>query len=101
MIVADIFLILIFTTLLVFGFLGFLAWQKVSTFLTWNTRYSGVEYEQAVRDMKTRKPSVPASRNAVKGRAVKPVEDLVDLGDMPFEQGFEAIAEIGQVNNGR
>lgn len=98
MILADIFLILIFVTMLIFGFLAFLAWQKIAVFLTWNTRYASSEYEQAVQSMKTRKPPLPASKTVVKGRTITPVEELVDLGDMPFEQGYDAIAAIGEKN---
>ncbi len=96
MIVADIFLILIFVTLLGFGFLGFLAWQKISVFLTWNTRYTSHEYEQAIKQPKNIKPTLDAIKTEKKGREVTPVPDLVDIADLDFETAFKAVAEVGE-----
>lgn len=100
MIVADIFLILIFVTLLVFGFLGFLAWQRVSVFLTWNTRYQEADYEQTITRPKNLHPTLPAKKTVQKGRAITPVADLVDLGDVDFETAFEAVSAVGEGNIG-
>lgn len=97
MIVADVFLILIFATLLVFGFLGFLAWQKISVFLTYNTRYSTNEYEQSMTRPKHLKPSLPPVRTVKDGRQITQVPDLIDLQDVEFETAFKAVEDIGRL----
>ena len=68
MIVVDVFLILIFVTLIIFGVLSLLAWQKISVFLTWNTRYTSQEYEQAITQSKISKPSLASTKTEKKGR---------------------------------
>lgn len=76
--------------LLIFAF-TVKAWQKISIFLTWNTRYTGADYEKAVTTAKITAPPVPPSKTEKKGRSITPVEDLVDISDLPFDTAYEAI----------
>lgn len=92
----TIFLVLIFLLLVVLMVGLFLAWQKVSVFLTWNTRYETSEYERAVKTPKTVRPAVPPSITKRKGRSIVPADDLVDLADLDFETGIKAIEEAAQ-----
>lgn len=92
----TILLTLIFVTLLVFGFLAFLAWQKVSLFLTWNTRYEQADYERTITIPKLKRPTKEVSRSEQRGRSIKPVDDLVDLVELPFDTIVKAIEEAGQ-----
>lgn len=96
MILADIFLGFMFLLLIIFGVLGFLAWQKISIFLTWNTSYQTADYERAVATPKRRETSRPASLNESKGRSIKAVDDLVDITDLDFETGYKALEELGK-----
>lgn len=96
MIVIEVFIILIFVTLLIFGFLGFLAWQKIALFLTWNTRYDSAEYEQSMITPKIRKPIIKASKTEQRGRSITPVEDLVELTELDFETAASAIEKAGE-----
>lgn len=92
----TIFLVLIFLLLVVLMVGLFLAWQKVSVFLTWNTRYENSEYETAITERKSIKPPAVASITTKKGRSIVPTDDLVDLADLDFETGIKAIEEAAQ-----
>lgn len=72
---------------------AFLGWKRVSTYLTWNARYISADYEQAVTTRKPGKPAGEPSKTEQNGRAIKPVDDLVDLADMNFEDGIKAVEE--------
>lgn len=89
--ITDIFLA--FLILQIFSLMGFLiwAWQKVSVFLTWNTRYNAVEYEQAVTAPKAKRSKDKPIRTEQRGRTLRPVDDLVDLTDLPFNDAYAAI----------
>lgn len=91
-------LTIIVVLLLVLAVSLFFAWKKISIYLTWNTRYSSTEYERAVTTRKTKPSDAQPSITEQKGRAVKPVDDLVDLADLDFETGTKAIEEL--VNGG-
>jgi hypothetical protein len=99
-IVLTIFMILTFFLLLAMGVGAFLAWQKISVFLTWNTRYQEADYEQTITRPKNLHPTLPAKKTVKRGREITPVADLVDLGDMPFEDAFSAVSAIGEGNVG-
>jgi hypothetical protein len=92
----TLFLVLIFLLLVGMYVSAYIAWQKVSLFLTWNTRYESVEYEQAITTPKIKRPAKEANKTEQRGRSITPVEDLVDLSDLDFERGAKAIEEIGQ-----
>lgn len=89
-------LLLIFITLLGFGFLAFLAWQKISLFLTWNTRNDSLEYERTIIRPKIKLPTKEASKSKQHGRSITPVDDLVELSDLDFDTAVKAIEEVGQ-----
>jgi hypothetical protein len=98
MTVITIFLILIFLELVGLMVGGFLAWQKISIYLTWNISYEGREYEAAITAPKLRKPPAKASKTEQKGRTIQPVDDLVDLADLNFDNkdAISAIEEMGK-----
>lgn len=87
-------LFLIFLLLVGFGVGAFIAWQKISVFLTWNTRYESLEYEQAIRKPKARKMSEEPSITEQRGRSIKPVDDLVDLEEMDLDTAIKAMEDI-------
>jgi hypothetical protein len=91
-------ILLFFIFLLLVGICvgAYLAWQKVSVFLTWNTRYEGVEYEQAITTPKIKRPSAKPSKTEQRGRSITPVEDLVDLADLDFDTASKAIESLGE-----
>lgn len=93
--VLTLFIILIFLQLTAFGVLGFLAWQKISVFLTWNTRYQTAAYERAVTTPKAHKSPLPAQKLTKNGRALTKADDLIDLADLAdWEQGYKALEDI-------
>lgn len=96
MAVITIFVILIFFILLAMAVGAYLAWNKISVYLTYNTRYSGAEYELAVTNRKTPKPNGQPSIAEQRGRQVKPVEELVDMADLDPLVGMEAVERLGQ-----
>lgn len=89
-------LTLIFVFLLVLSAAGFLAWQKLSIFLTYNTMYDSAEYQKAVTTPKITHPYIPPSKTEQKGRHVTNVPDLVDITEVPFEDGYAAIVAAGE-----
>lgn len=95
--IVDIFLILIFLQLTAIMVGAFIAWQKVSIFLTWNTRYTSNEYEKAITTPKITKPYLPAQKTEKRGRAITQVDELVDINDMDFEEAYKAVAEAGEM----
>lgn len=72
------------------------AWQQISTFLTWNNRYTGAEYEQAMTKPKVNRSATKPSTTVQQGRAIKPVDDLVDLADLDFETAANAVETMGE-----
>lgn len=94
--ITNILLGFIIVILLGMGVFLFVAWRRISTFLTWNTRYMGVDYEQAVTKPKVNRPATKPSTTIQQGRAIKPVEDLVDLSDLDFETAATAVEAIGE-----
>lgn len=71
-------------------------WKKVNLYLMWNTRNESLEYEKAITTPKFRKPPAPASKTEQRGRSLKQSEDLVDLGDINFEDAVKAIEEAAR-----
>jgi len=94
--VIALFLIIIFLLLVVMIVGAYFAWQKISIFLTWNTRYDGADYERAVTSAKPGKPFANPIKTEQQGRSIKPVDDLVDLADLDFETGAAAVEEAGR-----
>lgn len=96
MAVIALFLILIFLTQVVLMVGLYFAWQRVSVFLTWNTKYDTVDYQNAITTPKITHPYMPPSKTEQKGRHVQQVPDLIDITEVPFEEGFAAIVEAGE-----
>lgn len=94
------FLVLIFLELLAIIVGALLAWQKVSIFLTYNTRYDSAQYELDITHPKPKKPFLPAAKTEEtnRGRSVKQVDELLDLDEVPFEDAVTAIESIGEGN---
>jgi hypothetical protein len=67
--------------------------DKITAYLTWNTRYNSAAYEREIATQKSKKPSLKANKEEVKGRNVKTSDDLVDLSDLDWETGYKAITE--------
>jgi hypothetical protein len=85
-------LILVCLLILVTG--GALMWRKVNLYLVWNTRNESLDYEKAVTTPRFKRPE-KAIKTDQRGRSIKPVDDLVDLGDLDFETAAKAIEEAG------
>lgn len=93
-----IFLLTLITVCLILLTVGLaLIWRKIDVYLTWNTRYDAQAYEQAVTTPKIKRPTMPASKTEQRGRSIKPVDDLVDFGDLDFETAATAIESAGEV----
>jgi hypothetical protein len=103
MTVIAIFTVLIFLLLVTGAVAGVLAWQKISLFLTYNTRYQASEYEQAVmatgKTARPKLPSLPAKKTLdERGRMPKNVDEMVDLQDLGVERGYDEIAKLGEIS---
>lgn len=93
--IIDILLTLVLITLIYIAILFRILWPDIRTYLIWNTRYQGVEYEGAVTRRKSTKPPGVASKTESKGRSIKPVDDLVDITELDFETGYKALEALG------
>lgn len=71
-------------------------WRKIDVYLTWNTRYNSVDYEQTITAPKSKKAPAKASKTEQRGRTIKPVDDLVELSDLDFETAVQAIESVGE-----
>lgn len=89
-------LLLIFILLTGLTVFVYIAWQKVSIYLTYNTRYQSAEYELSATTPR-KKASVAPSITQKKGRVVQNVDELIDIQDMEFEEGYRAVTEIGRL----
>jgi hypothetical protein len=56
------------------------------------------EYSQAVQTIKKPRKFLPAKKEKVRGRSITTSEDLVDLADVEFEEGYNAILKAGGVD---
>ena len=89
-------LLILMILLLTLGmFMAYTAWQKVETFLTWNTRYEQAEYETSIQKPKIKRPHLKASKVENKGRIIKDSDELVDITDLPIEQAMSIVEELG------
>lgn len=88
-------LMLIILLLIGVTVMGLLMWQKLSTYLTWNTRYQTADYEKTIATPKMPKPFHKPTKTVERGRSIKPVDDLVDLGDLDIDTAMNAIEEAG------
>lgn len=106
MIIVEIFLPLIFLLMVAMCVGAYLAWQKISIYLTWNTRYTNNEYEKAVMDAgksnhhKDLGPPLPARKVESKGRSVVDAEEMIDFADMDMEEGYKVLENLGEGKNG-
>lgn len=54
------------------------------------------EYKESVQVQKTKKPSLKAVKQVVRGRSVTETDDLVDMADLPWEEGYKILEEMGK-----
>lgn len=96
--IVEIFTGLMLVILLILCGFFYIAWRKISVYLTWNTRYQTNEYEQAVSRKKTVKPVLEPKKTEVQGRMIQEVPDLVDITELDFETGYKAVEQLGEAS---
>lgn len=99
--VIALFVILVFLLLVGMSVAMYLMWQKVSTYLAWNTNYQTAEYQKSVTHPKKEKLFSPAKSVKQKGRNLENTDDLVDLvdlADLDWEKGYKALEDIANGN---
>lgn len=96
--VIALFVILVFLLLVGMTVAMYLMWQKISTYISWNTNYQTAEYQRSVTTSK--KPTLFSKPQKVeqKGRDLKNTDDLVDLADLDWEKGYKALEDIANGN---
>lgn len=96
--VIALFVILVFLLLAGISVAMYLMWQKVSTYISWNTNYQTAEYQQSVTTPKKATLFSKPQKVEQKGRDLKNTDDLVDLADLDWEKGYKALEDIANGN---
>lgn len=72
-----------------------LLYKRMDELVRLDTAYQSAEYSNAVATQKLNKPAAPATKVKRRGRSVVKTDDLVDLADLSFEEGYKVIEELG------
>lgn len=85
---------LIFAVLIVIAVFIILSHQQLMKFNLLNGAYQADEYRKASQVYKSKKETLPAKQQVQKGRSVVAADELVDIADLPWEDGLKAIEEL-------
>ena len=88
---------LILTCLVVMAVFSVMLYTKLTALLVINGAYQAEEYRQAVAVPKHAKPKLPVVKQDRRGREIEKQDDLVDMADIPWEEGYKAVEDL---NNG-
>lgn len=86
----------ILITLGIIAVFNILTYNRISRLLIVNGAYQAEEYRNAVASQKVKKPIMKAVKQDKKGRDVTKQEEYVDISDLDFETGYQAIEEAGR-----
>jgi hypothetical protein len=85
---------LLLTSLVVNTIFTILMYNKLMRLLVINGAYQSEEYRKAVAIPKNKKPNLPFKRETVRGRNIEKSNDLVDIADLPWEDGYKALEDM-------
>lgn len=86
------FILVILVILTVFSILTY---QQLAKFNLLNGAYQADEYRKAVAVSKVKRPSLPAVKQENRGRNVVATDELIDIADLPWEEGMKIVEELG------
>lgn len=87
---------LLLATLAVVAIFMIMLYTKLSQMMLFNGAYQAEEYRKAVAQQKVKKPSLPVVKEEVRGRSIVKQEELVDIADLNWEDGYKAVEELGK-----
>jgi uncharacterized protein YpmS len=93
----TIILFLILITLVNIGFVLVKSYVLLHNINKHNFQQQSESITQAVQEQKSRKEPLKAVKRIIRGRSVTKSEDLVDLSELSFEEGYKAVEDIGNV----
>lgn len=72
-----------------------LVYIHLSNLVIMTSAYQSQRYTQSVSTVKDKKPFLPPVKESKKGRTIRPDDDLVDIADLPWEEGYKVMEEVG------
>ncbi len=70
--------------------------KTLNNLLSLNIGQVSDNYKEAVQEQKTKKPPLKAVKQKLRGRSIVKSDDLIDVADLPWEEGYKAMEDIGQ-----
>ena len=92
----NILLVLLLIALVNIGYVLVKSYALLSSIDRHNFAKQSEAITQEVQVQKSRKEPLKAVKKILRGRSITESEDLVDLSEMPFEDGYKAIEEFGK-----
>lgn len=86
---------LILGSLILVAIFSILLYVRMTKLIMINGAYQSEAYREAVAVQKTKKPSLDPVKEVMKGRRITKAEELVDIADLPWEEGYKALEDIG------
>lgn len=86
---------LILVGVIIITVFAFLSYRQLTRMNLLNGTYQADEYRKAVEIQKHKKPTQPVAKQETRGRSVVKTEELVDIADIPWEEGIKVIEELG------
>lgn len=69
--------------------------KTLNSLLSLNIGQVSDNYKEAVQEQKTKKPPLKAVKQKLRGRSIVKSDDLIDVADLPWEEGYKAMEDIG------
>lgn len=86
---------LILVALVIAAVFSILLYNRLGKIQLISGSHQSSEYAKSVATQKHKKPALKPVKQVVRGRSVTNTEDLVDIADMPWEDGYKAMEELG------
>jgi hypothetical protein len=90
-------LTLILITLIVVDYLLFKIKGILDEINGLNLNHQSEAMTLAVQEQKSKKEPLKAIKQVIRGRSITKTEDLVDMSEVSFEDGYKALEDIGNV----
>ena len=91
----NILLVLLLIAIVNIGYVIFKCYVLLQTIDNRNLVKQSEAMSQEIQKPKSRKQPMKAVKKVLRGRSVTEAEDLVDISEMSFEEGYEAIKDLG------
>ena len=71
-------------------------WSRISTYLNWTEYHETEDYINEITKPTNNKPSLKSTKQEKRGRDINKTDDLVDIADIDWEEGYKALEDIGK-----